>query len=194
MNEAHSLAEEAGVLRNLAERHPDDIGLLQGDLQDVQRRLDDLESQLDDAAHAAEHGLKPVVTRDADSFYAKDPTTGELVAMLKMDREGYMELGVYTDEAQSTLRGGQALNALREAALEAGVEIRGMRGLWYKGSNLDGINAGIRAGMTPEEAALDKTFTGAMAKKYGYSRVRVDYENSVRNPDGTFQQAFVWFD
>jgi len=135
----------------------------------------------------------PKVTRNGDMFAAVDPSTGETIGALTMDADGYMNLAVYTKAAQSELRGNQVLSALREAAEREGVSIRGMRGLWYDGDNLASFNKAILAGAPPEKAAF-QTFTGKMANGYGYPNARIDYTRSVRNPDGTFAKAELWFD
>jgi hypothetical protein len=188
-----SLSGDASAVSNLATRHPGEIAQLQRDIENIESKLGDYERQLNDAAHAAEHGVAPRITRSGDMWTAVDPSTGETIGVLTMDAEGYMNLGVYTKEAQSELRGNQVLSALRQAAERDGASIRGMRGLWYKGDNLASFNEAILAGKTPEAAAWD-TFTGTMADRYGYRNARIDYARSVRNPDGTFQKAELWFD
>jgi hypothetical protein len=44
------------------------------------------------------------------------------------------------------------------------------------------------------QAAQKFAFTGKMASRSGYPKVRFDYQNSPKNLDGTFQKAYVWFD
>jgi hypothetical protein len=187
------LSGDAKAIKNLAESNPEGIGHLQSDIEKLENELSNIERQLDDAGHAAEHGVAPKVRRQGNIFSAVDPSTGETIGVLEMDADGYMNLGVYTKDAQSELRGNQVLSALRKAAEEEGVSIRGMRGLWYGGDNLASFNAAILAGASPEEAAFE-TFTGKMAKRYEYPNVRIDYARSVRNPDGTFAKAELWFD
>ncbi|MBD6618230.1 DUF4157 domain-containing protein [Komarekiella sp. 'clone 1'] len=127
------------------------------------------------------------------SLSAKDPGTNALLGLAELDAAGYVELGIYTAEAKTSFRGGEVFTTLLNEFAARGVTVRGVRGLWYGGDNLATFNSLIRAGMSPENAAL-QTFTGKMAGRRGFTRVRIDYARSPRKPDGTFEKAELWFE
>lgn len=125
---------------------------------------------------------------------AIDPTTGELLGLGTLDAQGYIEYAIYTKGLKSTIRGGQVFDAIYDEFNAQGKSIKGIRGLWYGGDNLKSFNEAIIKGVSPEGAAHLNTFTGTMAGRKGFSNVRIDYEHSPRNPDGTFQRAELWFE
>ena len=100
---------------------------------------------------------------------------------------------IYTKEASTTVRGGEVFKAILDRFRADGVAFKGVRGLWFSGDNLATFNDLIKKGLSPEQAA-SQTFTGKMAARNGYPNVRFDYANSPKNPDGTFEKAYVWFD
>ncbi len=134
----------------------------------------------------------PKVEVENGLYQARDPNTGELLGMGEVDANGYLELAIYTEAAQSPIRGGAVFNAVVEAARGNG-PVKGVRGLWYDGDNLATLNREVAGGASPEVAA-GRTFTGKMAERAGYPEVRIDYPRSPRNPDGSFQKAEVYFD
>ena len=133
------------------------------------------------------------VVRKGNEVSVFDAETNELLGLGDLDAQGYLSLAIYTKAAKSTVRGGEVFNAILDKFIADGVAFKGVRGLWYEGDNLATFNDLIRQGLNPEEAAA-QTFTGKMANRSGYTKVRIDYANSPRNADGTFQKAEVWFD
>jgi len=83
-------------------------------------------------------------------------------------------LDLYIATGPNTPRGGEMFNeALKAFGTNA---IKGIRGTWLGGgdlaSNFDKFQEGLKAGLTPEQAAA-KTFTGIMAGRAGFTKVRV---------------------
>ena len=146
---------------------------------------------------SATAAVDPKVSRSGKGMYAvKDEFTGEDLGYATVDRDGYVELAIYTNAAVSPIRGGQVFNKLLPTITKDGHSITGVRGLWGGKDplgNLTSLNKSILKGNEPEAAALE-TFTGKMAQRAGFPRVRIDYPNSPRNPDGTFQRVEAWFD
>jgi hypothetical protein len=92
--------------------------------------------------------------------------------MAHLDDEGILNL--YIKAGVSTPKG----SAMFNEALEAfGSNVQGVRGFWRGGgelsSNFDSYQAGIRAGLTPEQAAA-QTFTGKMALRAGFTHVNIE--------------------
>ncbi|CAB3807808.1 hypothetical protein LMG28614_06674 [Paraburkholderia ultramafica] len=133
------------------------------------------------------------VVRTGNNVSVSDAVTDALLGLGELKGDGYLELGIYTKEANTTVRGSEVFEAILEEFRSGGDTVRGIRGLWYGEDNLATFNEFIQKKMTPEEAA-GETFTGKMAKRSGYPKVRIDYAKSVRNPDGTFKRAELWFD
>ena len=80
-----------------------------------------------------------------------------------------------------TPRGGEMFEEMMAAY---GKNVKGIRGLW-KGegemrSNFDGFKAGIAKGLSPEQAAATSTFTGVMATRAGFTKVRVIENGELR--------------
>ena len=123
---------------------------------------------------------------------ALDPSTGELLGVGEL-KDGYVEFAIYTKEAKSSIRGGEVFQSILDDFVDEGAAVKGVRGLWYKGDNLDSFNNAIRRGLAPEQAAAE-TFTGKLAGRNGFKQVRIDYARSPRNIDGTFQKAELWFE
>ena len=77
-------------------------------------------------------------------------------------------------KADTTPRGGQRFNEMM-AAFDSS-KVRGIRGMWSDdkdlGDNFRSYKAAIKAKMEPEEAAFE-TFTGKMAKRHGFTKVRI---------------------
>ena len=107
-------------------------------------------------------------------------------------------MAIYTDEAQSPIRGGPVFQGLFNELRARGADIKGIIGHWYDGdkpsTNLISFNKAILGGMSPEQAAEQKAFTGAMARKNGDGHATIDDAHSPRNADGTFQEAHVYYD
>lgn len=82
-------------------------------------------------------------------------------------------LNLYIKVGPSTPRGGEMFN---EAMAVAG-DIKGIRGNWMNsadlGDNFNAYKAARGKGYSPEDAALNHTFTGHMAKKQGFTKVNV---------------------
>lgn len=135
---------------------------------------------------------EPVVKRNGKDVAVYDSETGALVGMGEIDAEGNLKLAIYTKEADTKLRGKDVFNAIVKKYAGDGDEVAGVKGLWYGGDNLKSLNDGIARGESPEVAAKN-TFTGKMADRAGFPNSAVDYDNSVRNPDGSFSKAEVWF-
>ena len=134
-----------------------------------------------------------LVERKGNTVTVTDTETGEMLGMGDIGADGYVELAIYTKGLKSTVRGGEVFKAILDKFQADGIGFKGVRGLWYEGDNLATFNDLIKKGFTPEEAAA-QTFTGKMAARSGYSKVRFDYENSVKQPDGTYKPAFAWFE
>ncbi|HEU4835621.1 MAG TPA: polymorphic toxin-type HINT domain-containing protein [Pyrinomonadaceae bacterium] len=134
--------------------------------------------------------IGPNIEPISDGFAARHPVTDQLLGVGYF-RDGYIEFAIETKG--TNIRGGDVFNGIYDAFISSGYRVRGVRGLWYAQDNLASFNAQIRAGLTPEAAAFE-TFTGKMASRLGYNRVRIDYPNSPRNPDGTFVKAELWFE
>lgn len=95
-------------------------------------------------------------------------TKGGLLSQL--DEKGVLNLGIET--GPSTPRGAEMF---AEAMKNVGPEVIAIRGKWNPSmpDNLNSFNQLLKEGKTFEEAARS-TFTGKMAKRYGYSKVEVE--------------------
>ncbi|MET8630870.1 polymorphic toxin-type HINT domain-containing protein [Kitasatospora sp. NPDC004669] len=74
-------------------------------------------------------------------------------------------------------------------------KIKGITASWNEGdldTNLKQFNELIRGGHSEEDAARG-TWTGGQAGMRGWTSVHIDQEMSVKNPDGTFREAMVYF-
>lgn len=102
-------------------------------------------------------------------IYAAYVGAGGVLGEIKED--GFLELAI--QKAPDTPTGSQMFN---EALAAFGNKVEGIRGAWFETgsmrSNFDAFKAGIEAGLTPTEAALQK-FTGKMAARNGFRTVRI---------------------
>ncbi len=106
---------------------------------------------------------------------------------------GYLEIEINVKVGENGARvanGETVFNELFKTISEkANVNINGIRGRWYYGSNLKEFNRLItekvsKGFMTEEEAAL-QTFTGRMASKRGFNKV--ESIAGKKNADGTYK-------
>jgi hypothetical protein len=89
--------------------------------------------------------------------------------LVDLDGRGFVNF--YIKEGPLAPSGG---DMFREGMASFSANYTGVRGTWLgKGdltSNFDSFRAAVAAGKTEVDAALNYTFTGAMAKKYGFTR------------------------
>jgi len=97
--------------------------------------------------------------------------------MAHLDNDGVLNL--YIVAGEGTPRGGAMFH---EAMQAFGTNVKAVRGTWIGGgglsSNFDSFKSALAAGKPPEEAAFS-TFTGTMAKRYGFTKATI----VTNNPD-----------
>lgn len=129
--------------------------------------------------HRSQHLLPQVQKNETQrDFCAYDDKQGNGV-LAHLDENGFVNL--YIKVSSSTPSGTQMF---KEALNAMGPSVRGIRGTWLGGgdlsTNFDTYKANLSAGMPPVAAAL-RTFTGEMARRTGFTVIRVvsDNEDSV---------------
>jgi RHS repeat-associated protein len=99
---------------------------------------------------------------------------------------------------QGDLTGTDVFNRLFFTTAMNGGIIKTIRGSWNAGGhlkdNIEALNNAILQGVPAEAAALNSTFTGKMAKLYGYTNVSINKELSKLNADNlTYRKLVVDF-
>jgi RHS repeat-associated protein len=101
------------------------------------------------------------------------PAGGKAGLMAQLGKDDRI-LDLYIAKGPNTPTGGEMFE---EAIKAFGLSnIKGIRGTWLGGgdlrTNFDAFQKAIKAGLTPEQAAFE-TFTGAMAKRFGFTKATV---------------------
>ncbi|KFF21065.1 hypothetical protein [Chryseobacterium sp. JM1] len=105
------------------------------------------------------------------SYNFKDLLTDELVGLVEINGEGFLEFGIYRKGLSTQITGKQVFNALIEHLKIRKITFKGIRGLWSGASdNVTAFNNAIQQGMTAEKAAFE-TWTGKRALEQGYEKV-----------------------
>lgn len=115
-------------------------------------------------------GAASVAAKGAgETFTAYTKGGGGVLA--ELGKDGFLDLAI--QKGPGTPSGGQMFN---EALAVFGNNVKGIRGTWLgtgsMKSNFDSFQAAIRAGATPEQAALG-TFTGKMSARNGFANARI---------------------
>jgi hypothetical protein len=108
-------------------------------------------------------------------------------------RDGLFSLSIEASKENRGIDGFKRGGELFEMAWNrfAGkVDIKGIRGNWLYGDNLQRMNEAILKGIPAENAALHNTFTGAMAKKKGFTNVKMI---GTPRQNNTYEQVSVIF-
>ncbi|NVB36395.1 hypothetical protein G6O69_01035 [Pseudenhygromyxa sp. WMMC2535] len=131
------------------------------------------ESSVSSAAGGGGSRLKP--GEALERHFVGDSLEG---LMASLDKDGTLHL--YIAAGEHTPKGGAMF---REAIDAFGADsIKAIEGRWGGGgdlaSNFDAYKAAVARGVSPETAALDHTFTGHMAKKFGFTEVELLKDNS----------------
>ncbi|WP_437576463.1 hypothetical protein [Sorangium sp. So ce887] len=109
-----------------------------------------------------------------DNFAAY--VSGSDGVLAELGKDGFLDL--YIKAGPGTPRGSQMF---KEALDAFGSNVKGIRGTWLGGgdlaSNFDSFGAALKSGLTPEQAAF-KTFTGKMAYRAGFTRVKIVTNNA----------------
>lgn len=111
-------------------------------------------------------------------WYTAPYTSGDKGMIASLTKEGMLELVI--DKGPKTPSGAEMF---REAMRVFGPNVKGVRGVWVGSGTLKDnfltYKALIQAGKTPEEAAMG-TFTGKMAVRAGFTKVKVTTDEALR--------------
>ncbi|WP_294297751.1 hypothetical protein [uncultured Chryseobacterium sp.] len=111
-----------------------------------------------------------IIFRDG-SYNFKDLLTNELVGLVEISADEFLEFAIYRKDLKTQIRGKQVFNALIEHLRIRKIPFNGIKGLWSGASdNVTAFNEALQQGMTAEKAAF-KTWTGQRALEQGYVKV-----------------------
>lgn len=89
-----------------------------------------------------------------------------------ISKDGYLDyvIDIYEATAKGKGLGAKAFDDMISGL--GSTDMKGIRGTWVSGDNLTSFKKALSEGVKAEDAAFS-TFTGKMAKKHGFDRVRV---------------------
>jgi hypothetical protein len=104
--------------------------------------------------------------------------------LAELDRDGMLKIAIVADKKNkppTTPKGGEMFE---EAMRAFGPNVKGIRGNWIgtgtMTENFDSFKAALKSGLSPEDAALNHTFTGHMAAKWGFTRATVVLNDAAK--------------
>ncbi len=104
--------------------------------------------------------------------------------LAELDRDGMLKIAIVADKKNkppTTPKGGEMFE---EAMRAFGPNVKGIRGNWVgtgtMTDNFDSFKAALKSGLSPEDAALNHTFTGHMAAKWGFTRATVVLNDAAK--------------
>ena len=145
-----------------------------------------------------------VIYKDAQVIVSMRENPHQIIGEGDLNREGMISLHIDTKNGVNSnlvghvdIRGEEVFDAIHNKLVdvEGLANIKGIKAQWVYGDNLATFNKLIieevnLGKITMQEAALE-TFTGRMARKYGYNKVLKI--TGTQNVDGTYKYVYIDF-